>query len=209
MAITGFILSLLWLGGLGSLAGLCLGAIAMRRTRQRNQAGRGLAIAALILGIVGVLGTASLIGALLLLGRLGESENPPGISGSIATPTTSAPGISGEPTSAPTGVGVVPVDQAKVAALALLPFGAAQFNLGNLAEAESTWLVAARLYPESAEVHYDLGFLYMSQSPPDSARMIAEWKKVVAIDPSSELAKTVATHLADANSGSSGTPSPK
>ena len=78
---------------------------------------------------------------------------------------------------------------------ALLSFGAAQFNLGNLAEAEKNWLVAAKLYPNSQEVHYDLGFLYMSQTPPDSAKMSAEWKKVVAIDPNSDLAKTVSSHV--------------
>jgi tetratricopeptide (TPR) repeat protein len=81
--------------------------------------------------------------------------------------------------------------------VALLAAGAAQFNLGNAAEAKKQWLVAAALYPDDAEVHYDLGFLYMSQTPPDKARMTAEWKKVVAIDPNSSLAKTVATHLND------------
>jgi tetratricopeptide (TPR) repeat protein len=77
----------------------------------------------------------------------------------------------------------------------LLALGAAQFNLGNAAEAKKQWLVAAALYPNDAEVHYDLGFLYMSQTPPDKAKMTEEWKKVVAIDPNSQLAKTVATHL--------------
>jgi len=78
---------------------------------------------------------------------------------------------------------------------ALLSLGAAQFNQGNAAEAKKNWLVAAKLYPKSAEVHYDLGFLYMSQTPPDTAKMTAEWKKVIAIDPTSDLAKTVATHI--------------
>jgi len=77
----------------------------------------------------------------------------------------------------------------------LLALGAAQFNLGNTAVAKKHWLVAAKLYPNSAEVHYDLGFLYMSQTPPDTAKMRAEWKKVVDIDPTSDLAKTVATHI--------------
>lgn len=77
----------------------------------------------------------------------------------------------------------------------LLALGAAQFNLGNSAEAKKTWLVAVGLYPESAEVHYDLGFLYMSQTPPDNANMNIEWKKVIAIDPNSALAKSVATHI--------------
>jgi tetratricopeptide (TPR) repeat protein len=94
---------------------------------------------------------------------------------------------------------------------ALLAAGAAQFNLGNTVEAKKQWLVAAGLYPKNAEVHYDLGFLYMSQTPPDSANMQAEWKQVVAIDPNSDLAKTVATHLksSTANPTASATPSAK
>jgi tetratricopeptide (TPR) repeat protein len=91
--------------------------------------------------------------------------------------------------------------------VALLASGAAQFNLGNSAEAKKQWLIAAGLYPKSQEVHYDLGFLYMSQTPPDSANMQAEWKQVVAIDPNSNLAKTVATHLQ--SSTASATPSAK
>ena len=79
--------------------------------------------------------------------------------------------------------------------VALLALGAAQFNLGNAPEAKKHWLVAAGLYPNNAEVHYDLGFLYLSQTPPDKVKMAAEWKKVVAIDPNSQLAKTVANHL--------------
>jgi tetratricopeptide (TPR) repeat protein len=88
---------------------------------------------------------------------------------------------------------------------ALLALGAAQFNLGNSAEAKKQWLVAAGLYPKSAEVHYDLGFLYFSQTPPDKVNMTAEWKKVIAIDPNSNLAKTVATHI----QGASATPTAK
>ena len=92
--------------------------------------------------------------------------------------------------------------------VALLALGAAQFNTGNAAEAKKQWLVAAALYPNSAEVHYDLGFLYMSQTPPDKVNMTREWERVVAIDPNSNLAKTVATHLKGA-SGASATPSAK
>jgi len=42
--------------------------------------------------------------------------------------------------------------------VALLALGAAQFNLGNSAEAKKQWLLAEGLYPEVAQVHYDLGF---------------------------------------------------
>ena len=96
--------------------------------------------------------------------------------------------------------------------VALLALGAAQFNQGNKAEAKEQWLVAAALYPNLAEVHYDLGFLYLSQDPPDMAKVTAEWNKVIEIDPSSKVAKTVATHLKSLRSPSpdtSVTPSTK
>lgn len=101
-------------------------------------------------------------------------------------------------------LGVDPKNQ-----VALLSGGAAQFNLGNNAAAKKLWLVAAKLYPKSAEVHYDLGFLYMSATPPDSVNMNIEWKKVVAIDPNSALAKTVADHIKTPAPNASATPSAK
>jgi tetratricopeptide (TPR) repeat protein len=101
-------------------------------------------------------------------------------------------------------LGVDPKNQ-----VALLAGGAAQFNLGNAPAAKKLWLVAAKLYPKSAEVHYDLGFLYMSATPPDSANMTAEWKKVVAIDPNSALAKTVSSHLASSTPKATASPSAK
>jgi tetratricopeptide (TPR) repeat protein len=79
--------------------------------------------------------------------------------------------------------------------VALLASGAAQFNVGNKAEAKKHWLTAVALDPKSAEGHYDLGFLYLSQTPPDKVNMTAEWNEVIAIDPTSELAKSVASHL--------------
>jgi cytochrome c-type biogenesis protein CcmH/NrfG len=87
----------------------------------------------------------------------------------------------------------------------LLALGAAQFNQADTAGAKKTWLVAAGLYPKSAVVHYDLGFLYFSQTPPDIAKMTAEWKQVIAIDPNSDIAKTVATHI----KGATATPTAK
>ena len=101
-------------------------------------------------------------------------------------------------------LGVDPKNQ-----VALLALGAGQFNLGNAVEAKKQWLIAAGLYPKKAEVHYDLGFLYFSQTPPDKANMTAEWKKVVAIDPNSALAKTVANHLKSSTPNASATPSTK
>jgi tetratricopeptide (TPR) repeat protein len=97
-------------------------------------------------------------------------------------------------------LGVDPKNQ-----MGLLSLGAAQFNLGDTAVAKKEWLIAAGLYPKVAEVHYDLGFLYMSATPPDTADMTAEWNKVIAIDPNSTLAQTVQSHLGTATA----TPSAK
>lgn len=41
MAITGFVFSLLWLGGLGSLAAVIVCGVAMKRAKTRGQNGRG------------------------------------------------------------------------------------------------------------------------------------------------------------------------
>ena len=101
-------------------------------------------------------------------------------------------------------LGVDPKNQ-----LALLSLGAAQFNLGDTAAAKKQWLIAAALYPKNAEVHYDMGFLYFSQTPPDKVNMTIEWKKVIAIDPNSNLAKTVSTHIAGANATPTASPSAK
>lgn len=90
-------------------------------------------------------------------------------------------------------------------ATAWLLLGAAQFNGSNAAAAEKSWLKAVTINPKSIEAHYDLGFLYMSGPNPDLAKTKAEWQKVVAIDPSSDLAKTVQTHL---DSLASQSPSP-
>ena len=78
---------------------------------------------------------------------------------------------------------------------ALLSLGAAFYNQGNMAGAQKPWLTAAKLYPKLATVHNNLGFMYMSQTPPDNAKAIVEFNKVIAIDPKSADAKTVLTHL--------------
>jgi tetratricopeptide (TPR) repeat protein len=94
---------------------------------------------------------------------------------------------------------------------ALLALGACQFNLGDGAAAEKQWLRAVTLDPRQAEAHYDLGFLYLSQNPPNLAKVRQEWGKVVEIDPNSQIAKTVATHLGSlqtASPSAASSPSP-
>jgi tetratricopeptide (TPR) repeat protein len=87
---------------------------------------------------------------------------------------------------------------------ALLALGAADFNQGDAVTAEKQWRAALAIDPNNVEAHYDLGFMYLSKSPPDVANVKLEWGKVIAIDPNSDVAKTVATHLASLD----GSPAP-
>ncbi len=57
LAIAGLVLSILWLGGLGSLLGVVFGHIARNQIRHRPQRGAGLALAALIIGYLGIVGS--------------------------------------------------------------------------------------------------------------------------------------------------------
>ncbi|MEI7744674.1 MAG: tetratricopeptide repeat protein [Chloroflexota bacterium] len=78
---------------------------------------------------------------------------------------------------------------------ALLARGAVYFNANDLANAEKSWSIVVGLEPNNVEVHYDLGFLYLNQPTPDWAGVQREWSKVVELDPTSQLAQTVQSHL--------------
>jgi tetratricopeptide (TPR) repeat protein len=86
--------------------------------------------------------------------------------------------------------------------VAWVALGAAQFNQTDQAGAKASWLKAIAINPKNAEAHYDLGFLYLSQTKPDNAAAKKEWATVIAIDPKSQLASTVQTHIASLNSAS-------
>jgi Domain of unknown function (DUF4190) len=55
MAIWSLVLSIITLGGLGSLAGIWLGVAARRRITVTGEHGRGLAIAGIIVGVITLL----------------------------------------------------------------------------------------------------------------------------------------------------------
>jgi len=78
---------------------------------------------------------------------------------------------------------------------AWVAYGAAAYNAGDDATAQAAWEKAIAVNPNNAEAHYDLGFLYLSQKPPQEAKAKAQWLEVVRIDPKSELAKSVQQHL--------------
>lgn len=90
----------------------------------------------------------------------------------------------------------------------LLSDGAAQFNLGNADKAQTDWQKVIALNPKQAEAYYDLGFLYLSKNPPDMTKVKAMWQKVVEIDPTSDVAKTVQQHLKSLSSSAPSSSAP-
>jgi len=57
MSVASLVLGILWLGGFGALLATIFGAVGLKQTKDGQRGGRGLAIAGLILGIVGILGS--------------------------------------------------------------------------------------------------------------------------------------------------------
>jgi cytochrome c-type biogenesis protein CcmH/NrfG len=78
---------------------------------------------------------------------------------------------------------------------ARLALGAAEFNIGDSADARTEWLHVVAADRRNAEAFYDLGFLYVSKEPPDMADAKRMWEKVIALAPNSAQAKMVAMHL--------------
>ncbi len=78
---------------------------------------------------------------------------------------------------------------------ALLARGAVSFNTNDLPAAETAWKKVVVIDPKNTEVYYDLGFLYLNQATPDWAGVQREWNKVIELDPTSQLAQTVKSHL--------------
>lgn len=74
-AVLSLVLALLWLGGLGSLVAIVLGALALRRIGRSagTRRGRGAALVGVVLGMLGVLATV----AVVLLVRTGDLAPPP------------------------------------------------------------------------------------------------------------------------------------
>jgi hypothetical protein len=54
MAIASFVLGILWLDWIGSILALIFGYIALSQIKQRQQGGRGLAIAGITFGWIGI-----------------------------------------------------------------------------------------------------------------------------------------------------------
>jgi Domain of unknown function (DUF4190) len=70
LAVTSLVLGILWVLWLGSVLAIILGFIALKQIPQRNQSGKGLAIAGIVLGFVGA-GTLTLV----ILGAIFASDH--------------------------------------------------------------------------------------------------------------------------------------
>jgi hypothetical protein len=66
MAIASLVLGILWLYWLGSILALVFGYLALKQIETRHESGRGLAIAGVVLGWIGV-ATAAIIVAVVIV----------------------------------------------------------------------------------------------------------------------------------------------
>jgi len=67
LAIASLVLSLVWLGGLGSLLAVILGFVALSQIAYGRRKGRGLAIAGVTIGFIGIIGLVVLIAIPIVL----------------------------------------------------------------------------------------------------------------------------------------------
>lgn len=77
MAIASLILGIIWLGGLGSILAVVFGALARRDAKQTGVGGRGLALAGMILGVIGILGAIGFYGSLAAINKAVTSSERP------------------------------------------------------------------------------------------------------------------------------------
>jgi hypothetical protein len=108
LAVTALVLSILWIGGVGSLSALIFGLVALSQIRSSGgrTRGKGLATAGVVIGIVGIVGaivlysTAGVVTspprAALPKGGAGTSHGPPAVTASpgvVRDVTTVAPSV--------------------------------------------------------------------------------------------------------------------
>jgi len=74
LAVAALICGLFWIGGIGSLLGVIFGIVALSQIRQRGGAGRGMAIAGIVLGGLGIVATiAAALLAVAFVSEVSES----------------------------------------------------------------------------------------------------------------------------------------
>lgn len=65
LAVTGFVLTLLWFGGFGTLLGLLLSFIALSEIKRTGKNGRGLAVAGIVIGLLSIVPTVIMWSAII------------------------------------------------------------------------------------------------------------------------------------------------
>lgn len=76
MSIASMVLGILWIWWVGSILALVFGYVALRQIRERNESGKGMAIAGIVLGWVGV-GTLAIFIILLIVGAATNHNTTP------------------------------------------------------------------------------------------------------------------------------------
>ena len=121
VAIAGVVFGLLWLGGLGSILAVTFGIIGLVETGSPQRRGRGVAVAALVLGVVGILATM----IVLLVASVPERSDRPH---RRATPSTTTSTLVGGTSLQP----ILAAEQARCTAeVQLLEFGAQTYEAVN------------------------------------------------------------------------------
>lgn len=71
LAIASLVLGILWMGWLGSILAIILGYVALRQIDERNESGQGIAVAGVVLGLVGLA-----VGVIVAIFLLFASSSP-------------------------------------------------------------------------------------------------------------------------------------
>ncbi len=88
-----------------------------------------------------------------------------------------------------------------------LELGVLTFNDGDVKRAEQLWTTVTEVDPSNPQAWFNLGFVHLSEDPPNAEAAQADWQRVLDVAPDSDLAATVRSHL-DALAASVASPSP-
>lgn len=78
---------------------------------------------------------------------------------------------------------------------AQLTLGVSCFNNGDLDCAKEHWDIVNELDPDRADLHFNLGYYYLSIDPPDIEMVKKEWNRVLELEPDGEYAQIVESHM--------------
>lgn len=79
--------------------------------------------------------------------------------------------------------------------IALLELGVLVFNNGDVAQAKQLWTKVTEIDPTNAQAWFNLGFVFMSEDPPNMDGVREAWGKVIDVAPDSDIAATARRHL--------------